>query len=276
MQLLQDLRFSLRQLRKAPVFTLVAVATLALGIGANTAIFTLLDQAVLRSLPVSHPEQLVRLRYTGDAPGHYNSFGGDDNDYFSYPMYRDLRDKSPDFAGLIANDQQNVAVEWNNKPDMVNCELVSGNYFPVLGLQPAMGRLLLPSDESPSAAAVVVLSFNYWMREFGGDPHVLNQTLHINAHPFTIVGVAPPQFHSIVAGSPQDVFVPISTKNVITPRWQDLNDHDSYWMTVVGRLKPGVSRERAEISTGLLWHSLREEEFKTFHASGALAQAISG
>ena len=109
MQLLQDLRFSLRQLRKAPVFTLVAVVTLALGIGANTAIFTLLDQAVLRSLPVSHPEQLVRLRYTGDAPGHYNSFGGDDNDYFSYPMYRDLRDKSPDFAGLIANDQQNVA-----------------------------------------------------------------------------------------------------------------------------------------------------------------------
>ena len=110
----------------------------------------------------------------------------------------------------------------------------------------------------------MVLSFNYWMREFGGDPHVVNQTLHINAHPFTIVGVAPPQFHSIVAGSPQDVFVPISTKNIITPRWQDLDDHNSYWMTVVGRLKPGVSREQAEISTGLLWHSLREEEFKTF------------
>ncbi len=264
MQLLQDLRFSLRQLRKAPIFTIVAVVTLALGIGANTAIFTLLDQAVLRSLPVSHPEQLVRLRYTGDAPGHYNSFGGDDNDYFSYPMYRDLRDKSSDFAGLIANDQQNVAIEWNNKPSMVNCELVSGNYFPVLGLQPAMGRLLLPADESPSAAPVVVLSFNYWMREFGADPGVINQTLHINASPFTIVGVAPPQFHSIVAGSPQDVFVPLSSKNVITPRWQDLDDRNSYWMTVVGRLKPGVSLQRAEMSTGLLWHSLREEEFKAF------------
>ena len=264
MQTFQDFRFALRQLRKAPVFTLVAVLTLALGIGANTAIFTLLDQAVLRSLPVSHPEQLVRLRYTGDAPGHYNSYGGDDNDYFSYPMYRDLRDKSPDFAGLIANDQQNVAVEWNNKPAMASCELVSGNYFPVLGLQSAMGRLLLPSDESPSAASVAVLSFNYWVREFGADPRVLNQTLHINAHPFTIVGVAPPQFHSIVAGSPQDVFVPLSSKNVITPRWQDLDDRNSYWMTVVGRLKPGVSRERAEMSTGLLWHGLREEEFKTF------------
>ncbi len=264
MQAFQDLRFALRQLRKAPVFTLVAIVTLALGIGANTAIFTLLDQAVLRSLPVSHPEQLVRLRYTGDAPGHYNSYGGDDNDYFSYPMYRDLRDKNEVFAGLIANDQQNVAVEWNSTPGMVNCELVSGNYFPVLGLQPAMGRLLLPSDESPSAAPVVVLSFNYWVREFGADPRVVNQTLHINAHPFTIVGVAPPQFQSIVAGSPQDVFVSLSTKNVITPRWQDLDDRNSYWMTVVGRLKPGVSRERAEMSAGLLWHSLREEEFKTF------------
>ncbi len=262
--ILQDFRFALRQLRKAPIFTLVAIVTLALGIGANTAIFTLLDQALLRSLPVSHPEQLVRLRYTGDAPGHYNSYGGDDNDYFSYPMYRDLRDKNEVFAGLIANDQQNVAVEWNNKPDMAACELVSGNYFSVLGLQPAMGRLLLPSDESPSAAPVVVLSFNYWVRELGADPRVLNQTLHINAHSFTIVGVAPPQFHSIVAGSPQDVFVPLTAKNIITPRWQDLDDRNSYWMTVVGRLKPGVSRERAEMSTGLLWHSLREEEFKSF------------
>jgi predicted permease len=262
--ILQDIRFALRQLRKSPIFTLVAIVTLALGIGANTAIFTLLDQALLRSLPVSHPEQLVRLRYTGDAPGHYNSYGGDDNDYFSYPMYRDLRDKSGVFSGLIANDQQTVAIEWNNKPDMANCELVSGNYFPVLGLQSAMGRLLLPSDEAPNAAPVVVLSFNYWVRELGADPRVIGQTLHINANPFTIVGVAPPKFHSIVPGSPQDVFVPLTAKNVITPRWQDLDDRNSYWMTVVGRLKPGVTRERAELSAGLLWHSLREEEFKSF------------
>src|SRR6516164_5281622 len=107
----QDLRFALRQLRKAPIFTLVAVITLALGIGANTAVFTLLDQAVLRTLPVSHPDQLVRLRWTGDAPGHFNSYGGDDTDYFSYPMYRDLRDKNTVFQGLVANDQQNVAVQ---------------------------------------------------------------------------------------------------------------------------------------------------------------------
>ena len=259
-----DLRYALRRLRKSPMFTLVAVVTLALGIGANTAIFSLLDQALIRSLPVSHPEQLVRLRATGDAPGHFNTYGGEDNDYFSYPMYRDLRDKSTVFAGLIANDQQNVAIEWNNKPDMANCELVSGNYFAVLGLQPAMGRLLLPSDESVAAAPVVVLSFNYWQRQFGSDPRVLNQTMHINAHSFTIVGVAPPQFHSIVAGSPQDLFVPLTTKAIITPRWQDLYDRASYWMTVVGRPQPGITRQRAEAALNLLWHALREEEFKTF------------
>ena len=170
MQLLHDLRFSLRQLRKAPVFTLVAVVTLALGIGANTAIFTLLDQALLRALPVSHPEQLVRLEFTGSTRGHFNSFGGDDHDYFSYPMYRDLRDQNSVFESLIASDLQNVSVQWNNKPDLVGCELASGNYFQALGLQPAMGRLFVPADDVPNSSPVVVLSFNYWKRQFGSDP----------------------------------------------------------------------------------------------------------
>src|SRR5690348_5184565 len=109
---MNDIRYAARQLRKAPVFTIVAVLTLALGIGANTAIFTLLDQALIRSLPVSHPEQLVRLRYTGESPGHTNTYGGDDNDFFSYPMYRDLRDKNTAFAALIANDEQKVQLDW--------------------------------------------------------------------------------------------------------------------------------------------------------------------
>src|SRR5664279_3487182 len=146
--ILHELRYGLRQMRKAPVFTIVAVLTLALGIGANTAVFTLLDQALLRSLPVSHPEQLVRLHWTGDAPGHFNSYGGDDTDYFSYPMYRDRRDTNQVMQAVIANDQQNVAVRWNNKPDMASCELVSGNYFEGLGIRPALGRLFVPSDEA--------------------------------------------------------------------------------------------------------------------------------
>ncbi|HEX8894606.1 MAG TPA: ABC transporter permease, partial [Terriglobales bacterium] len=121
---LQEIRLGLRQMRRAPVFTAVAILTLALGIGANTAVFTLLDQALLRSLPVSHPEQLVRLHWTGDAPGHFNTYGGDDNEYFSYPMYRDLRSMNTVFQDVIANDQQNVSISWHNKPDMAACELV--------------------------------------------------------------------------------------------------------------------------------------------------------
>jgi putative ABC transport system permease protein len=260
MQTLQDLRFALRQLRKSPIFTLVAVTTLALGIGANTAIFTLLDQALLRSLPVSHPEQLVRLQFTGSTRGHFNSFGGDDHDYFSYPMYRDLRDQNSVFESLIASDLQNVSVQWNNKPDMVGCELASGNYFQTLGLQPALGRLFLPADDVPNSSPVVVLSFNYWKRQFGSDPGVINQTLLINAIPFTIVGVAPPGFHSIVGGSTPETFVPLTTKNIITPRWQDLEDFNSHWMMVVGRLKPGVSRTQAEAGLQPLWHALRAAE----------------
>src|SRR5215469_2703155 len=261
--LLQEIRLGLRQMRKTPVFTLVAVLTLELGIGANTAVFTLLDQALLRSLPVSHPEQLVRLHWTGGVLGHFNTYGGDDNDYFSYPMYRDLRSMNTVFQDVIANDQQNVAISWNNQPDMAGCELVSGNYFEGLGIRPALGRLIVPADEALNANLVVVLSFNYWTAHFASDPTVVNQTLLVNAQPFTIIGVAPPGFHSIVAGSAEDLFVPLTAKAIITPRWQDLEDRRSQWITLAARLKPGVGRQQAEASLAPLWHSLRAEEFKT-------------
>ena len=260
MQVFQEFRYAVRQLRKAPIFTLVAVITLALGIGANTAVFTLLDQALLRRLPVSHPDQLVRLQFTGSTRGHFNSFGGDDHDYFSYPMYRDLRDQNQVFEALIASDLQNVSVQWNNKPDLVGCELASGNYFQALGLRPAIGRLFVPADDVPNSSPVVVLSFNYWKRQFGSDPQVINRTLLVNTHPFTIVGVAPPGFHSIVAGATEEVFVPLTTKNIITPRWQDLEDLSSHWLMIVGRLKPGESRAQAEAGLQPLWHALRAAE----------------
>jgi putative ABC transport system permease protein len=145
--MLQDLRFALRQLRKSPAFTIVAIVTLELGIGANTAIFTLLDQALLRALPVSHPRQLVRLQYVGSNTGHISAYGGDSHSYFSYPMYRDLRDKNQVFDGMLANIEIGVGVQWNNQSDPVSGELVSGNYFDVLGVKPALGRLFLPAHE---------------------------------------------------------------------------------------------------------------------------------
>ena len=146
--MLQDLCYAIRQLRKSPAFATVAVLTLALGIGASTAIFTLLDQVLLRNLPVSHPEQLVRLRYVGSNTGSISAFGGDSKDFFSYPMYRDLRDKNQVFSGMLANDElPSVGVQWNGRPELVQGELVSGNYFDVLGVRAAAGRLLVPADD---------------------------------------------------------------------------------------------------------------------------------
>jgi predicted permease len=259
---MNDIRYAVRQFRKSPLFTLIAIATLALGIGASTAIFTLLDQALIRSLPVSHPEQLVRLRYTGESPGHTNSFGGDDKNFFSYPMYRDLRDKNGVFNGLIATDEKYVGVQWNNRSEIVEAELVSGNYFEVLGLNPALGRLLLPSDDVANSNPVVVLSFSYWKTKLGSDPNVIGRPLLVNAQPFTIVGVAEPGFRSVVAGETPGLFVPASAKNIITPRWQDFEDRQSHWVTIVGRLKPGEKLQQAQAGLEPLWHAIRADELK--------------
>ena len=239
----------------------MAVLTLALGIGANTAIFTLLDQALLRSLPVSHPEQLVRLRYVGSNTGSISAFGGDRHDYFSYPMYRDLRDKNQVFSGMLADDEVQVGVQWNNQSDLASGELVSGNYFDVLGVRPAMGRLLLPSDDAAqNGNPVVVLSFNYWKAHFGSDPRVINQALYLNGHPFTIVGVTEPNFHSVIAGYTPKLFVPMTTKPIVMPGVNDLENRRSSWANVVARLKPGVSREQAEAAMTPLWRSIRATE----------------
>jgi len=266
---LQDIRLGVRQLRKSPGFAIVAILTLALGIGANTAVFTLLDQALLRSLPVSHPEQLVRLRFAGASPGHIESYGGDDQDYFSYPIYRDLRDKNTVFDGILASDQCQAGVQWNNAPDLASCEMVSGNYFQVLGVQPATGRLIVPSDDVPNSPPVVVLSYNYWKTRFGGDPRVINQTMLINAHPFTIAGVAAPGFRSVVAGQTPKIFVPIAAQPVIQPRYQVLDDHKSRWLTLAARLKPSESVATAEAGINPLWNGLRAEEFPLFKSTSA-------
>jgi putative ABC transport system permease protein len=261
--LLQDLRYALRQLRKSPGFAAVAIVTLALGIGANTAIFSLLDQALLRSLPVKDVDRLVILKYSGsNIPGRLDS-RTDGKFYFSYPMYRDLRDRNSVFSGLIATDWTQVGVQWHNQPDLVAAELVSGNYFDVLALQPALGRLFIAADDlKPDANPVVVLSFSYWQRRFGAEPGVLNQSILVNGHPFTVVGVAPPGFHSVVMGDTPDVFVPMMMEAEVIPGRKDLDDHQSSWLNIIGKLKPGVSREQAEAGLAPLWYALRSDELK--------------
>jgi putative ABC transport system permease protein len=261
--LLQDIRYGFRMLRKSPGFTAVAVITLALGIGANTAIFTLLDQVLLRQLPVEEPQQLVQARHTGSDTGRASVYGGSVADYFSYPMYRDLRDRNTVFSGVLATDTTQVGVEWHNQPDLANTELVSGNYFEVLGVRPALGRLFVQSDDQvQNANPVVVLSFAYWQRRFGSDPNVLNEPVLVNGHPFSVIGVAAPGFHSIVVGNAPDVFAPMMMKPEITPDWNDLDNRRSIWLNIFARLKPGISRAQAEAGANLLWHSLRSEELK--------------
>ncbi len=258
----QDFRYALRQLGKAPGFAAVAIVTLALGIGANTAIFSLLDQALLRTLPVKDTDRLVVLQSVGSFNGNTSS-RTDENFYFSYPMYRDLRDRNSVFSGLIATVWTQVGVQWRNQPELVAAELVSGNYFEVLGVQPARGRLLVASDDlAPDANPVVVLSFSYWKRRFGSDPNVINQSILVNGRPFTILGVAPPGFHSVVMGDTPDLFAPMTMKAEVKPGFKDLEDRKSRWLNIVGKLKPGLSRDQAEVGINPLWYSIRADELK--------------
>jgi putative ABC transport system permease protein len=261
--LIDDLRYGFRLLRKSPVFTAVAVITLALGIGANTAIYTLLDQALLRPLPVKDPNQLVLLRHTGRDYGYSRTSTFDDL-FYSYPMYRDLRDQNSVFSGVIATCwPAQVGVQWHNDPQLAEAELVSGNYFDVLGVQAAIGRLLVPSDDvGQEAHPVAVLSFDYWQRRFGADPHIVSQSVSINGHPFTVIGVTVPGFHSVVSQNDPALFVPMMMKPEITPGWNDLEERQSVWLNIIGRVKPGLTLAQAQAGIDPLWHSVRAYELK--------------
>ncbi|HEX3986410.1 MAG TPA: ABC transporter permease [Acidobacteriaceae bacterium] len=264
----RDLRYGLRGLLHNPGFSTVAVLTLALAIGANTTIFSLLDQALLRALPVHDPGQLVVLSFAGGQDGHVHSDGGDSPGHaheFSYPMFLDLRDKNQVFSGLIAAANHDVGVTWNNRAESVSAELVTGNYFQTLGIHPALGRLFVAADETaPGANPVAVLNFDYWRTHLAEAP-VVDKTLLVNGTPFTIVGVAAPGFHSMVWGRLPDIYVPITEQSIVIPDWSMLDDHQSYWLNVVGRLRSGISPAQASASLNPLFHSLRAAEFTSLH-----------
>jgi putative ABC transport system permease protein len=264
--LMQDLRFSLRQIRRSPGFMVTAVLTLALGVGANTAIFSLLDQALLRSLPVREPERLVVLSGTGNAwAGHSSDHGAGAEQSFSHPMYRDLRDKGTAvFDGLIATAPTSVGITRNKVSELVDGEIVSGNYFSVLGVKAAQGRLLTASDDTvPGGNPVAVLSYPYWQTHMGSDARVVGETISINGTPFEIAGVAAPGFQSAVWGQVPDVFVPMSMLDQVIPgKGKRLQDHTDRWMNIIGRLKPGETPQHAQMAIAPLWHALRAEELK--------------
>ena len=261
---LQDVRYALRQLAKSPGFTATVILTLALGIGANAAVFALFDQALLRMLPVERPQELVRFHWSGAFNGSMSSFGGDSDNYFSYPMYVDLRDHNQVFQGFLAADKAQVGVSWHNQAENEDAEVVSGNYFLVLGLTPAAGRLFTQQDDTAKDSnPVAVLSYGYWKSHFAASRDVIGQTFLINGHSFSIVGIAPQNFDSAIGGYKPGVFVPMSMSDIAIP-WRvpldDLHNHQAVWLTLVARLKPGVTISQAEASLAPLWHSLRANE----------------
>ncbi len=266
--LMQDVRYASRQLRKSPGFALTVIVTLALGIGANAAVFTLFDQVLLRMLPVQNPKELVRFEWTGGFSGSMSSFGGDSDNYFSYPAYKELRDRNQVFSGVLAAVKAGVGVSWHNQAENDDAEVVSGNYFQVLGLQPALGRLFVQEDDiQKNANPVVVLSYNFWRTHLASARDVVGQSILINGHSFTILGVAPANFDSAIGGYRPNVFIPASMVAVAIP-WRtqldDLNNHQSAFLTLVARLKPGVTPQAAEASLQPVWHSLRAYEFTLY------------
>lgn len=263
----QNLRYALRQLRKYPGFTVIAVLTLAVGIGANAAIFSLVDQVLLKRLPVAEPERLVMLKFTGSDTGHTSNYGGQAEDYFSYPMYRDLRDQNGVFSGMLCMFPTQVGVQWRNTPSLANSELVSGNYFSLLGVKPALGRLFIPEDSAGRGSApLVVLSYRYWTQHLGADRSVIDQGILINGNPFTIIGVVQPGFDSVIGGTLPDFFVPITMKAQMTPQWDELEDRRSKWLNIVARLKPGMTVQQAEAGINPLWKALRAVELQSITA----------
>jgi predicted permease len=259
--ILQDVRFAIRTLRKSPGFTTVAVLTLGLGIGANTGIFTILHQVLLQRLPVPHPEQLVLLYGPGRRQGHVNSDEShtDGAESFSYPMYLNLRDRNEVFQGLAAKDSATVNLSFHGSTEQADADVVTGNYFDTLGVHATIGRTLEPADSaSVGGNPVVVLSYAYWKNHFGGDLALLNQTLRVNNRPMTVVGVVQPGFEGIQRGFVPQVYIPITQP--LSSRSGDLEDHKDYWIKLIGRLKPGITLQRAEVSLGPLYGALLRDE----------------
>ena len=257
-QFAQDLRYGFRSLRKSPLFTTIAILTLALGIGANTAMFSLLDQVVLRLLPVSHPEQIVIVRETGNHFG--NSYGPNT---MSWPMFEDLRDHNQVFSGMFCRFPATVNIGLADRSEQISAELVSGQYFSILGVGAALGRTIGPDDDSiPDSSPIAVLSYSFWRSYFDGDAKIVGRTIALNGNTMTVIGVAQPGFDGVELGEPTRVFVPIMMKTEMTPHSDGLKDRRRRlsWVTAYGRLKPGVTQQQAELSLQPLLEGILELE----------------
>src|SRR6266542_3702308 len=245
---MNDLKFAFRQLLKNPGFTAVAVLTLALGIGANTAIFTVINTVLLRSLPVKNPDELVQVLVTG--------LSGQPNYTFSYPFYERLRDGGRSLSGLFAaggvgrEDRLIVPNGGNAEVEFVRAQAVSGNFFSVLGVPALLGRTITDTDDRPgNPQAVAVISHSFWQRRFGGDASVVGKAITFEGKPFTIVGVAPPGFFGFEPGQNPELWWPLQ---IVPQIYRDRLTEQKQWLRLMGRISHGIERSQAEAELAVI------------------------
>jgi predicted permease len=257
--LLQDLLYGLRAMLRSPGVTIVALLSLALGIGANTAIFSLLDAVMLRSLPVKDPGKLLLLG-TGEVWGASDSFGN--TFLYSYPFYRQMQQRNQVFSDTAAflslHNDVHASVEGQKETEPMQVQLVSGTYFSTLGVQAARGRLLTDEDDRIEGGnPVAVISYSWWKKDLAGDPNVLAKTLKIGSTVFSIVGVAPPEFFGAKVGESPNFWIPLSMSQSVPPFWGSYTGNSADWLEVFGRLKPGVSVAQATTNVNLLFQQIQ-------------------
>ena len=274
-RLCQDIRFGLRMLAKSPGFTAIVILSLALGIGANTAIFSLIDAVMLKMLPVRQPQQLVLLNWAsqsrpGTVPWFAHSLSGNsDQDSsgrftstaFSYPIFEDIRAHDQVFSGVLAFwDTDPLSVGVGGQADFAHAQLVSGDFFSTLGVPAALGRTIIPADDKVGASPAAVISYNYWVKRFGRDPAAVGKAITVNGVPFTVVGVAAPEFFGVQPGASIDIWVPLPTQPQVDSGWiayaipgeaSRFTAHDDWWVVIMGRLKPGASEPQARVALDL-------------------------
>ena len=255
---MRNLRLAFRTLVRTPFVTTIAVLSLALGIGANAAIFSAFSQMLLAPLAVQHPAELVNLGAPGPKPGNQNcGQAGDCDVVFSYPMFRDLERAQTSFTGIAAHWLSDVNVAYGEHTSNTRAVFVSGSYFPVLGIVPAMGRLLAPIDDQEiGSSPVAVLGYSYWSTQLGGDPHVLGTVIRVNGQPLTIVGIAPRGFDGTTLGAVPALYIPITMREVLYPLFKRFTVRRSYWVYLFGRLKPGVTLEQARAEINGPYHAI--------------------
>ena len=259
---MSNLKLTLRGLARSPLFTVTAILSLAVGIGANTSIFSIVDQIMLRLLPIKNPQELVFLYHPGPVQGRVsNDEGG--GPVFSYPMFREMQNLQTAFAGLAGARGEGVSLSYKNQPLNGEAHMISGNYFELLGVEAAMGRLLnLADDSMEDPHPVAVLSHTFWQRQFGADRSMLNQTILVNGYPLTIVGVSQKSFRSEKSSSTPDIYIPVTMKRLLNPDYKGLENRKDYWFTLIARLKPEYALEKSEAAINTVYRGQLEIDEK--------------